>query len=418
MCMLTVLIPRAELDPKLYISLLGFVLRENASASNKDGTGVSVRNGFIKWNSPAEDVIFSNDYTGWLMENFEQKQPVFGHVRAVSTGRKAKDGAHPFSVGNLLMAHNGTISNYHELLKKLPEGLIDDDDPVDSHVLTAALAVECAGKAMTFDAIKEVLGSVYGSYALLAYDEVSSKSWVIRGSNSLAMVDFGDFAIINTAEYKVKTVAKELGGLFEFLFNYKIPDYTVTQLSTHTAFIIEDGKLETVGDLPKELTYTRQVSNGRPSMNMVIGANRLGPLFEEGEEKDISDAIRWINVLSRVLDLEGVTLSDLEIISDLAFDQKWYQLEFDTLLQIGLALTRTHQLYADEDKTKEWAVIQDILGEGAYFILGKDHNIEVPWYLNDYKTLKAIRDEYQNEYINILGKDSLGLLAAEAAGGS
>lgn len=52
------------------------------------------------------------------MSKYGNMMAMMGHTRYPTTGAVTKENAHPFQVGNIILAHNGTVSNHSELEKK------------------------------------------------------------------------------------------------------------------------------------------------------------------------------------------------------------------------------------------------------------------------------------------------------------
>lgn len=92
---------------------------------------------------------------------------IFGHNRWATFGEVSDDHAHPFSVGNILCMHNGTLqhADWDRTLK--------DKFKVDSHALT---------HMMNEDGAKETLGMMYGSYALMWFDMKHRQACIARNA--------------------------------------------------------------------------------------------------------------------------------------------------------------------------------------------------------------------------------------------
>lgn len=95
-----------------------------------DATGVFTLNqGVIKTTEKAED---------YMKKVITPCKLLIGHTRSKTTGYNTESNAHPFRYNNIVMAHNGNIDNWKELLKR---HLFDEKDfDVDSQVLAATLA--------------------------------------------------------------------------------------------------------------------------------------------------------------------------------------------------------------------------------------------------------------------------------------
>ncbi len=118
----------------------------------KDATGIY---------SPKQGLIKScHDARSYMKELSEIDDNLFiGHVRASTIGNNTSKNAHPFHIGNIVLAHNGTLTDYFDLAKDLE--MKNKDWDVDSQILAYGL-----NKFPTFD----VLNMFYGAAALLWVD--------------------------------------------------------------------------------------------------------------------------------------------------------------------------------------------------------------------------------------------------------
>lgn len=107
----------------------------NSLLRGEDATGMyTPKSGVVKNSNPAYKFIIDKDTT-------IQKDKVFiGHVRSATRGSKVDKNAHPFKEGNLVLVHNGTITNPWTLCNHYKLSTSDYD--VDSHAICAILAKE------------------------------------------------------------------------------------------------------------------------------------------------------------------------------------------------------------------------------------------------------------------------------------
>jgi glucosamine--fructose-6-phosphate aminotransferase (isomerizing) len=105
-----------------------------------------------------------------LVENIE-KNPIssniaIGHTRWATHGRPSENNAHPHTdaTNTIVIVHNGIIENYAELKEQLEENLKDFKSETDTEVI--AHLIKKYYKDSLFDAVKEALNKVRGSYAV------------------------------------------------------------------------------------------------------------------------------------------------------------------------------------------------------------------------------------------------------------
>lgn len=150
----------------LYCGLVGFSGEGNASPDKlkilmlwnffergRDATGIyNPKQGLVK---------SAHDVRSYMKELSDIDDNLFiGHVRASTVGGNVTKNAHPFHIGNVIMAHNGTLIEFTALSKELGMKIRDWD--VDSQILAYGL-----NKFSGF----EVLNMFLGAAALLWVDK-------------------------------------------------------------------------------------------------------------------------------------------------------------------------------------------------------------------------------------------------------
>ena len=109
----------------------------------------------------------------------QQTSPKFimGHNRSATKGQKTDDNAHPFKVGNILLAHNGTVWNH----RSLKDG---NKFEVDSEYITYSINEY---------GYEETLKRLNGSFALTWYNSEENTFNIIRNEErSLSYATFDD----------------------------------------------------------------------------------------------------------------------------------------------------------------------------------------------------------------------------------
>lgn len=98
---------------------------------NGDGFGVGWYDSVFDEELGSQPCIFTSITPAWNNINLTRlaekiKSPlVFGHIRATTAGSLSLDNCHPFVFGKLMFMHNGGISDFHLIKRKLQSGLPD-----------------------------------------------------------------------------------------------------------------------------------------------------------------------------------------------------------------------------------------------------------------------------------------------------
>ncbi|TBU35334.1 N-terminal nucleophile aminohydrolase [Dichomitus squalens] len=99
---------------------------------NGDGFGVGWYDSVYDEELGVQPCIFTSVTPAWNNVNLVRlaekiKSPlVFAHVRATTAGTLSLDNCHPWSYGKLMWMHNGGISDFHKLKRKLLQSVRDD----------------------------------------------------------------------------------------------------------------------------------------------------------------------------------------------------------------------------------------------------------------------------------------------------
>lgn len=134
---------KEEFDPSLIKTLILW----NSFERGEDATGLySPKNGLKK------SILKGSEFV--INPNFEiiPDTILMAHVRAKTVGVNSISNAHPFSRGNYLLQHNGTLKNHYDLLRKYKLAYKDYD--VDSDILAG-----CIAASENFTPLKEIDGA-------------------------------------------------------------------------------------------------------------------------------------------------------------------------------------------------------------------------------------------------------------------
>jgi hypothetical protein len=121
--------------------------------------------------------------TKLFSDMFSQGKTMIGHNRKKTIGNITDEAAHPFVVDDTFaMVHNGTLHGHKLLAEK------DTDSEALAHVIKEAF-----DKDNWKESLEEVLGKVFGAYALVMFDQKKEHVMFLRNKERpLWMVEVGD----------------------------------------------------------------------------------------------------------------------------------------------------------------------------------------------------------------------------------
>jgi len=145
------------------ITKLKFLLYWNSVERGRDATGLyTLESGIVKDNEEAKKFIINAK----KIDKINPSNLLIGHVRAKTVGNNTVANAHPFEYGDLVGAHNGSLTNHLALIRQYGFKMTNYD--VDSQVLISALNENL--KDSGSDDFK-VLSEYEGAAALLIYNK-------------------------------------------------------------------------------------------------------------------------------------------------------------------------------------------------------------------------------------------------------
>lgn len=118
---------------------------------------------YLKLGADASKMIAHEDYKDFDRKIFSDYHMVVGHNRKATRGTINDENAHPFVEGNIILVHNGTINNQHQLTKEITT--------VDSHSILHSIVER---------GHLETLKEIQGAFTLVWYDADIKKLYIAR----------------------------------------------------------------------------------------------------------------------------------------------------------------------------------------------------------------------------------------------
>lgn len=135
---------------------LAYLMTANALRRGVENTGIySIETGVIKEGVDALDFLKKN--------KLPQTHLFIGHVRKSSSGGKTAISAHPFENDNIVLVHNGTLTNHRDIEKKYKEQHLLSD----TEIIAKVMDIHSKNENVRY----EVLSEYKGTAALLFTDK-------------------------------------------------------------------------------------------------------------------------------------------------------------------------------------------------------------------------------------------------------
>lgn len=120
---------------------------------------------YLKTTGGADKLLRSTDYAEFDRDIFSDYHMVVGHNRKATKGWATEENAHPFVEGDIVLVHNGTITNQTELTKELCT--------VDSHAILHSIVEK---------GYKKTLEEIQGAFTLVWYNAKEKTLYAIRNA--------------------------------------------------------------------------------------------------------------------------------------------------------------------------------------------------------------------------------------------
>lgn len=153
------------------------------------------------------------------------------HTRWATHGKPSEENAHPHTVGNVTLVHNGIIENAEELREKLKKEGVTFNSETDTEVITALINKYYENDSV--EAINKALDEVKGSYAL---------GILFQGSDDLYAVRKDSPLIVGLGKDE-NFIASDIAAIIDYTNKYLLlEEREIAHITKDKVTITKDGK--------------------------------------------------------------------------------------------------------------------------------------------------------------------------------
>lgn len=153
------------------------------------------------------------------------------HTRWATHGKPSEKNAHPHTVGNVTLVHNGIIENAEELREKLKKEGVTFNSETDTEVITALINKYYENNPV--EAINKALDKVKGSYALGILFQGSDDLYAVRKDSPL-IVGLGK---------EENFIASDIAAIIDYTNKYLLlEEREIAHITKDKVTITKDGK--------------------------------------------------------------------------------------------------------------------------------------------------------------------------------
>ncbi len=107
------------------------------------------------------------------LESLIQDNPIsgncgVGHTRWATHGEPSTINAHPHTISNVSIVHNGIIENYHELRRVLESSGVNFISDTDTEIISQLMNIELINNKTPIEAFRNTIKKLEGTYAIVA----------------------------------------------------------------------------------------------------------------------------------------------------------------------------------------------------------------------------------------------------------
>lgn len=381
MCQLTLLdisdqkIARAIIRPLTELNTLGI-----DGNSNNDGFGYMT---FAKAGEVYKSKLSAQKW-------WEENQKLFNrrhrnvngiyHVRAASYNNKKyieDKFSHPFSLGNVVLAHNGTLTYKKEgkdskILNAIPDELIDTQE-----FLFALEVLKHRDELLSVENINRAMRNFTGVFAFLMWDKLQPKKvFVIRDDTKtlfqMRLFNKGEpfGLIINTKEWELEYIIHFIGSVGRIL-DYDLT-YTIDKLEDKSVYEYKMGSYdlgESIGEIEKPVF----VHKPNPNQNI-----QRVPWMDERS---------YFRVTKHMISLE-LTYREVLVMSEMIFNKSILIFDEEEMEEFAEILEEFDKKHNHRNRRKAWNNLRKKHGDSNRIELYDKFNLQFPYFFNSKGKLK------------------------------
>lgn len=264
---------------------------------NADGTGImSVKEGKpTVWKTELGAGLITN-LGVCVSEIITDSSPAFGHVRYASPGvAVTKQNAHPFAGTRFVLAHNGRLHKKNDTVAY--KGGASEDANLASDSLEFLKCLEEKAKknpsSSFIDLFKSAMDEHKGKFAMLIYDKLHSRYYVVRGKTAdlhvMYMYEEIDAKtkspvgfVVNTKQESLKVAAPLITAAYQSVTGRELYAEKPAELEKETMYEVIGVNLIEVGKVTENAVvyssasgtgytgYVAPPSGGKPAINLTI----------------------------------------------------------------------------------------------------------------------------------------------------
>jgi len=174
-----------------------------------------------------------------------------GHTRWATHGIPSERNAHPHRMGPICVVHNGIIENHSDLRKELIQKGCRFKSETDTEVFCHLIHQELKKNPYTFEAVRNALAQVRGSYALVVLNEKDPERLFLARLGSPLVVGFGE---------EENWVASDIPALLPYTRRVVFLEDGETAILTRRGLQTLNAEGQPVEKIPQEITWDAEVA--------------------------------------------------------------------------------------------------------------------------------------------------------------